>query len=317
MNECLEKLVSLGICPDEGPSTSGFTLLQAAGMSPKIFANIANENYITGANLAMTKKELAILQLRNDFIGVLQTNRTIAMTANPVYDSSKFNIGASIGLYDGERGVTIHSTHRRGGLRKTKIKNIQLYPLNSGEAVLKIYDGYLETQFEVTLIANQVNTFLADYILDGTTARVLIDQTEINFASAPITCLKGCGGKIPNDCAWVDGWDGTGAVKSEGYGINLQFYCECDYDQVICDIRYMGELLWIKWQILIFDEQLKTNRFNNWVTYNRDELPTIINGLTNQYNTKWNELMNGLFGILKQYQDECLQCRNIRWVTNI
>ncbi len=316
MNECLNSLVALGVC-DDVVTTSGFTLLQAAGMSTKIFANIATENYISGANLAMTKKELAILQLRNDFIGALQTNRVIAMNANPVFDSSKFNIGSSTGLYDGERGVTIHSTPRCGGLRKTKIKNIQVYPFSSGEAVLKIYDGYLETQFNITLEANQVNTFLADYTLEGDTVRVLIDQSEINFASAPITCLKGCGGKVPNDCAWVDGWDGTGAVKSEGYGINLQFYCECDYDQIICDIRYMGELLWLRWQILIFDEQLKTNRFNNWVTYNRDELPTIITDLTNQYNTKWNELMSGLFGILKQYQDECLNCRNIRWVTNI
>lgn len=317
MNACLQNIVTLGSSCDEQASTSGFTLLQAAGMSPKIFANIANENYTSGANLAEAKKNLALLQVRNDFIGALQMNKVIAMTAKPVYDSSKFNIGQSVGLYEGERGVTIHSTPRRGGLKKTIIKNIQVYPLDSGNAVIKIYDGYEEVQFDVTLVANQVNSFDADYILKGEKVRVLIEQSEIRFASAPITCLKGCGGKIPNDCAWVDGWDGVKAVKSEGYGLNLQFYCECDYDQIICDIKYMGELIWLKWQILIFDEQYKTNRFNNWVTYNRDDLPEIITELTTQYANKWNELMMGVYGILNQYKDECLNCRGIRRVVNI
>lgn len=314
---CYENITTLGICPDEEASTSGFTLLQAAGMSPKIFANIANENYTSGADLAMEKKALTLNQVRNDFIGALQMNNVMTQMAKPVYDSSRFNTGAIIQTYAGERGITIHKTGSRGGLRKRKIKNIQLFPLDNGDTTIIIYDGYTETQFAVTVVAGEINTFEADYTIQSQYARVLVDQTNIRFASTPIICLKGCGGKIPNDCAWVDGWDGTAVTRNEGYGINVQFYCECDYDEIMCDVKYMGEIIWLKWQINVFDEQYKTNRFNNWVTYNRDTIPDVIAQLKTEYTEKWNEMMAGLFGLLKQYRDECLDCRKIRWVTNV
>lgn len=315
---CIDNIVQLGLCPeDEGAATSGFTLLQAPGMSPTVFANIANENYKSGHQLALQKKELAINQVRNDFIGALQNNSVVAMMAKPVYDSSKYNTGQSTGNYDGERGLTIHKTRRHGGLMQTVIKNIQLYPLSSGSATIKIYDGYVETQYAVTLVANQVNTFDADYVLDGASVRVLIDQTDIAFASAPIICHKGCNNQVPNNCAWVDGWNGTAAVRTEAYGINVQFYCECKYDQVICDIKYMGEIIWLKWQIAILEEQLRTKRFTNWVIYTADVLPDAIADLNRKYVEKWNEMMNGLFGVLRTYRDECLDCRGVRWKSNV
>lgn len=286
-------------------------------MSPKIFANIANENYTSGANLAMEKKELTIHQIRNDLMGVMQKNNVVTMMANPVYNSAKFNAGSSLGLYAGDRGTIIHKTKREGGLRKTKITKMQLYPLDSGEAVIKIIDGTVETWYEVELVANSVNTFTADYTLQTREAKVVIDQSSIRLASTPIICHKGCNNQVPNNCAWTEGWDGTAVVKSEGYGINLQFVCECDYDQVICDIKAMGEIIWLKWQINILKEQYETNRFNNWVIYGSDKLPAIIEQREAEYINKWNEMMDGVFGILNQYRDECLNCRGIRWRPNI
>lgn len=314
---CIDEIVTLGVCPDDGVPTSGFTLLQAAGMSAKIFANIANETYISGAQLAMGKKALAINQVRNDFIGALQSNAVMANMAVIDYNSSRFNPGVIIPASSLQRGLTVHKTSRRGGLRKTYIKNIQVYPLDSGEATIIIGDGYTETQYEVELVANQVNTFVSGYEVIDSTALITIDAPGIRFASATVICHKGCGGQIPNDCAWVDGWDGTRAVKSESYGLNIQFYCKCDYDTLLCQNSYIGEILWLKWQYLIFDEQYKTNRFNNWVTYGRDQLPDIIAGVNSQYVAKWNEMMSGLYGWLNQYKDSCLECRGVRRKINV
>lgn len=325
---CLESIVTLGVCPDDGESSSGFRLIDAPGISSKTLALTANENYTQGSELAMAKKALSIIQLKNDFIGALQARRVVTTITDPVYNTGEFKPATSIGQYSGERGVVIHkNASYRGTLRKTFIKSITLYPLQSGTIDIKIYDGYTVRSWEVEVTGGQPNTFDKETLENfpyefGTSSavKVLVDQTDIAFASSSIVCHVGCGNKMPNGCAWADGWDGIGYVKREGFGIVVDFYCTCDYEQILCDLSkgFTGELLWLKWQINIFEEQLKTDRFTNVVIYNRDELrDKIIPQLQNDYATKWNDLMNGLKGILDTYKDDCLNCRGVRWRTNI
>ncbi len=52
---CLDNIVTLGVCPDEAESTSGLKLMQAAGISIKNLAEIANETYGSGVELAIEK----------------------------------------------------------------------------------------------------------------------------------------------------------------------------------------------------------------------------------------------------------------------
>lgn len=324
---CLDNIVTLGVCPDDGTSLSGFKLINAPGISIKTLADTANETYLKGAELAMQKKELAINMVRNDFIAALHQNRVVTTISNPEYNTSQFNTGASVATYSGERGVVLHKANWRGKLRRLYIKEIQLYPLGSGDATLKIYDGYNVYEYAVTLTGGQINTFNEEN-LDGfpfmmnensTYLKVLIDQSEFPFVSAPITCMVGCNGTAPNPCGWADGWDGAAAVKREGYGINVVFYCDCNYEQILCDLAksYSGELIWLKWQIAIFEEAQKSNRFNNWIVYGADKIGDQIASLDAKYTSKWNALMEGALGILKTYRDDCLNCRGTRWVTNM
>lgn len=320
-------MVSLGICPDDGVSTSGFQLIDAPGISIKNLANIATETYGKGVDLALSKKLLAINEVRNDFIAMLQTNGAVATVFNPTYDCAEFVPGSSIGSSVHERGVKIHKTARRGNLRKTYIEAIQVYPKTNGTGDIKIYDGGDVYVWPVTFVANQVNTFdkasLGDFpfVVNSETAKVVINAPAVDFASSVLTCLQGCNGATPNDCGWVDGWDGLKSVKSEGYGINLKFRCECDYDQMICDLSrsFTGKLVWLKWQIEIWKEQYGSNRFNNWTIYNRDDIQkTVLPQLENEYNQQWQILGNGMPQILRTYRDECVSCANtIRWVTNL
>ncbi len=326
---CLNSIVVLGACPDEGPSKSGFTLLSAPGISIKGLADTANENYMSGANLAMKKKDLAILQVKNDFLGALQANKVVPFISSPTYTAGLFVPNTDMGLYAGERGVTLHkNTSYRGSLRQTFIKSIQLFPLDSGSATLKIYDGNNVYTYAITLIANQVNTFDETqlsgfpYVISGSShaVRVVISNAAISFSSIDIKCLKGCNGTMPNECGWIDGWNGTGAVKDEGYGINIEFYCECNYDKVLCDLSnsFIGELVWLQWQIKIWEEHYLTNRFENWTIYNRGDIKdNVIPDLQNKYNAKWNDMMGGLINILSTYRDECLNCRKLKRVQNV
>lgn len=323
---CLDTIVSLGICPDAEASLSGFKLLNAPGISIKNLANVASENYVQGTELAMEKKELSLLQVKNDFIAALQANKVVASITDPVYDTSQFNTGSSVGTSSNPRGITIHKVGQKSQLRQTYLKAIEVYPTGSGDGDIKIYDGYNVYTYPVNLVADQINVFTENE-LDGfpfltnpnsSTLKILL-HTTVPLISSVITCKTGCNGATPNACAWADGWDGTAAVKGEGYGINVQFYCSCNYEQILCDLAksYSGELIWLKWQINIFEEQVKSNRFNNWVVYNQDKLGDEITELYEKYNAKWNGLMSGMLGILNAYRDSCLNCRGKRWVVNL
>lgn len=329
---CLSDIVTLGICPDEAASLSGFQLLQAPGISLKTLAQTANENYNSGIEMAMDKKEIALIQVRSDFVGALQSNKVVTTISHPVYSVANFNPAVNKGSYSGERGLWLHKAPFSGSLRTTYIQSVQIYPLASGDVTLKFYyelnGEVVSSGWEISLVANQLNTFDSTQ-LEGfpfaipayaSNVKILFDQSSIPVASSAITCLKGCNGSMPNDCGWAEGWDGIRKIQQEGYGVNVTFNCKCDYEKILCDLApsFSGELIWIKWQIAIMEEQYRTNRFSDLVIYGRDELGSkIIPELRNDYIQKWNQLMNGLFAILKTYRDGCLDCRKTRWVTNI
>lgn len=318
-----DNIVTLGISPDDGASLSGLQLIQAPGISIKTLNQTANENYISGVKLAMVKKALALTQFQNDFIGALQSNKVLTTINEPIYDTSVFNPNVSVGASPLERGIMLQrNTSYRGTLRKLMLKTINLYPLSSGNATIKIYDGFTETSYQVTLVANQVNTFQSTYEVNPYShgIKVLVLAPDISFASSQVICGQGCNNSMPNPCGYANGWDGQYKQKNEGYGINVQFYCHCDYSQIITDMAssFTGQLIWLKWQILIAEEQYSTDRFNFMCIYRRDDIQkNILPDLQNQYNSKWNEMMAGLFQILKTYQDDCLNCRGIRWQNNI
>lgn len=323
---CIDSIVTLGLCPDDGTPSSGLKLIDAGGISLKTLADSSGETYVSGVDMAMAKKSVATTLLRNDFIGALQSNNVIANVSNPIYSSSVLNTNLNTGTYAGFRGLNLYKSNQRGaGLKSQKIQSIQVYPLSSGDSTIKIIDGYNEYTYPVTLVANQLNSFGEDE-LDGFpftvvsgSARVLIDQTDISFAKTDLICHTGCSG-YKNPCGYVDGWNGTGKTAKDGFGVNITFDCTCDYTQILCDLdkSFSGELIWLKWQILIFEETLKTDRQTPWVVYGYEELKEyIIPQLKSDYNNKWNQLMDGMSNILKTYNDTCLICKGIKWVSAI
>lgn len=324
---CLNELVTLGVCPDEAQSSSGFSLLQADGMTVNNLANIASDS--GGIELAMAKKALSILEVKNDMIAALHANKVVTTIINKTYDAANFIIDQNNGLYAGYRGVTLHRVPQRGTLRKLKINAVECYPLSDGVITLKIDDGLNVYSYPgIAVTGGMVNVIDKDMITNfpfvvrdaATEVKVLIEQSSITFCKSNIICLKGCSGNAPNDCGWVDGYNGIEAVKSEGFGVNIKFNCECDYADILCNMpkTLTGELVWLKWQINVFKEQLMSNRFNNWVVYNEQNFKELVlPELENRYNTKWNAIMGGLYDILKQYNDMCLNCRGVRWVVNL
>lgn len=326
MPSCLYDLVSLGLCDDE-TSESGLTLMQAPGMSPLNGEKIATEQYGTGKAMFEAKKSVAVIMIRNDFLRVMQANNIVSTITKRPYDTAYFDTAESTSVYDGYRGqvLTGVKTGNRAGLRKLKISGFQCYPLQSGDGqiIIKDYSNgvEVETVVDVEFVANQLNTFSYDYTATHSKIMVLTNQSEFTFAKSVITCKTGCNG-VNNPCGYAQGYNGAELVKSDGFGLNVIFNCDCDYDSLMCNFSqpFMGQLLWLKWQELVYEEMYKSNRFNAWTIYNREDIwNNILPDIRERYTTEFNGMIqSGSFAMLGQYNDnDCLNCRGIKVMTNI
>jgi len=326
MNQ-LENIISVrDVCADEqAQSLSGLDLMDAPEISARNLANIANEEYITGLNLARKKVAQALILVRNDMMSVMAANRVLPNLVAKKYTVGEFKTTINYPAEPKERGVTLYKNRKiKGNLRKLQIHEVQVYALADIEgATLKIYDDYgngMVSTYTIDLVANQVNTFNVEYEVRGSFARVLLDGTNVPVAGTYLTCFTGCNGTMPNDCAYTKGWYDDKEISSkEGFGINLMFSCACDYDQLMADMAqtYIGEIIWLKSRVLLLEEHLRTNRLNNWVIYGREETKEYLVDVENQYRDKWQVFVNAMPGLLKQFNDDCLQCNGIRWVTNV
>lgn len=307
------------------PSLSGLDLMDAPEISIINLANIANEEYTSGLSLARKKIEQATLLVRNDLMSALAANRVIPNLDAKRHNTGEFKPAITFPAEAKERGITLYKNSRiRGSLRKLKIHKVKIYPLaDVADVQLKIYDDYtggVVSTYNVNLTANQVNSFDVGYEVKGSFARVVLDGTNVPVAGAYLTCFTGCNGTLPNDCGYTKGWyDDKEISGKEGFGINLEFGCECDYDQLLCDLSktYVGELVWLKIRVLLLEEHLRTNRLNNWVIYGREETQSYLTDIENQYREKWKVFSEALHGIVAGMKDDCLVCNGIRWVTNV
>lgn len=320
MSHCIDKIVTLGVCPDDGAPTSGFSLIHAPGISMSNLANVATDAYVTGTTLAMEKKKLTKAQIVNDFIGAIQSMNVVARTVDQLYPTTRLS-NISSGLNSLPRGVEIHAVKHRPGLRRLVVESVDLLPLDTGTTTLLIGDK----SFSIDVEAGGINTFNESnlpeafpFVTAESRLKIRVDQSVIPFGSGEITCMQGCHGRAPNPCAWADGWNGNANVKAEGYGVNVNFKCTCDYEALLCDNRLTGELFYTRWQINIFEEQVLSNRFESWVTHNREMLTKeILPTLWGKYHDLWAAFVKGLPDLLRSYNDDCLDCRRIRRVVNI
>lgn len=325
MSTCLDNIVTLGTC--DGQSTSGWNLIDAPGISTEMLAKIADIDNGSGYQLAMRKKDLAIRRFRNDFMMVMAQNAVAVDISKQKVPTGNIVQSKGAGIFDGYRGVVIHKAHCEDNIKKVYIESFSFIPKQSGTVRFKISDGVDNYLYDVEVTADQLNTVvLSDITADkkplktnSYSVKIMANNKDIEFYDSNITCLKGCYGKLPNECGWADGWNGKSSEKSKGFGIVVTFYCECDYDEVLCQLSdsLVGELIYIGWQIEILNEQLYSGRFNDLVTYKSDEAEMRISELKRDYSIRWNNMVSNFKSLMSRFRSKCTQCKGIKWVSNI
>lgn len=320
---CLDNIVTYsGACGEVVPSLSGYTLDQAPEISPINLSDVANEKYVSAANMVQAALSNAILDVRTDFLGVLAAGNYQVNLNAELHETSDFNTANSFPAAALERGITLYRNSAiKGSTRKLKIKTVSIYPKNNvANAEILIYDNGLKYTYNTTLVADMINTIEVNHVVQGKFARVLMDNSNVSVGSAKLICHQGCGGKSPNDCGWVKGYNGTGEISGkEGYGIGVDFYCECDFESILCDLskQYVGKIIYLKARIKLLEERIYTNRINPLTVYGDADAVSLLNQLNGEYTETWNTFLNSLPNTLKGMRDDCISCKRITYKANI
>lgn len=319
---CLDSIVTTGYCGTT--PTSGLTLKDAPEISSINLENIANEDQINGKQLAQDKLNLAIKLVQNDFMSQLAASNVLPSVSNTNYETGIFKTNTIIAPEAIERGLSLIKNSRTyGNLRKLTIHTISVYPLQDATGVtVRIYDDYaggMVSTYNFDLVANEINNFDVEYTVKGTFARVVMVGAG-SVADSYLNTCAGCSGTMPNDCGYTktsyNGVDGNG---KSGYGLNLTFSCKCDYEELLCGMSqtFIGQLIWLKARILLMEALMHTSRNNNWTTFDMETMADYLATVKSEYQTTWTTFTQSLPNVLKQYHDWCLNCKGMRFVTNI
>jgi hypothetical protein len=323
---CLQNIVSIkDICNPDAyvESTSGFDIFDAPEINMGIIGDLGVPEKMSGIEVLKSIKNNSIRDFSIDFISHLNSSGLVPNLAeSKTISSGNFNMSNQNALYAGKRGLTIYPVSGVNGIKKATISKLKILPKQSGNFQLEIRDEYgnLSTTLTLALTADSVNEFYINYPISGSYARLLLDNTALETYSSEITCLKGCGGRTPNPCGYVTGWDGVKDVKTEGFGMVAEFSCTCDYSSLICKLAksYVGKLLFIKMRMNVIEHTVFSNRLTNWIIYGKEERAALLKDLQAEYSGIFNTLTSSLPNQLLTYQKEgCIDCRGISVKVNV
>ncbi|MDV7696300.1 hypothetical protein N6B72_05140 [Chryseobacterium soli] len=314
---CLENIVSVRDVCKEQPiiSSSGYDMMDAPEIDVAKINDIANVEYNSGLKILKNCVRLALRDIETDFISVLSANKISAVDNSYEIVTGNFSKENQNGG-TGQKGIVIHQ-QGNSGVKKLRIKKIRIYPVNDhASAQLKLIDSGRESLMRVALTGGRVNEFAIDYFVEGSNVKILLEGVQTY--SSEIICGLGCGGTVPNDCGHVKGWNGSAEIKTEGFGINAVFSCECDYSQILCQQskNFVGLLIWLKARIYALEERINSSRINPFIIYGQEDAKNKRIELIEEYNSKWNIFIDTIPNIISG-NDGCFECKKSKIVTNV
>lgn len=324
---CIDNIVvldnSCGVTP-----LSGLYLIDAPEISTLNLARTATEKDISGKALANRILTNAGVMVRNDMLSVLAANQMLLDVTDKKHETTKFTPTTTISAAAKERGLVLYKKDQygfRNSIKKTVITKIQIYSLTTvNDVPVYIHDTGLKeaitSTYSIDLVADEITEVTVNYEVLGAQATVSMDCTNVATASGYLTCFVGCNGTAPNDCGYTKGYNNGSIGGKESYGIGIEFRCECDYDRILCNLAKtsLGKIIWQKARIMLMQEHLSSNRLNDWIIYNREEIKDYhLPKLEQEYNTDWSVFVKSLPALLKQYNGDCIVCNGIRTVIHL
>ncbi|ADX66963.1 Uncharacterised protein [Weeksella virosa] len=322
MSTCLDNIVSVSNpCSNEKAfNTSGYDLLDAPEINLSNISQIANSDQPNGYEFLKAQLKFAIRDVVNDFISVLNTNNLITQLVSDQIITGQFDNSLNNPIA-GKCGITINRNqqyYEPNSIKRLTIHSVMIFPVDDHEKTnLFIQQGTVIKTFPIKLIGGKINKYSINYKSEGNDP-IHVYLENIETYSSELTCLIGCNGSMPNQCGFVKGYKNGTEIQKEGFGINIAFSCDCDYESLLCRYAksYVGKIIYLKSRANILQERLNNDRITSFIIYGREHATELHEKVENEYRETWNSFVESLPNLLINDSD-CINCKRVKIVVNV
>jgi hypothetical protein len=281
------------------------------GMSLKSAAQIAPEQWQTGAEFLKQSTKMAVQMVFDEFAQELQPYfdfGNIIETREVKTYSTKLNAMSA-----NYRGIVVKRW--RSEAARLFVEEVYIKVNQGGETTLRIVDGSTTTDTTVTLVEGE-NTIRVDYKAESEQIKILFDQTNFETFDCAYRKQDGC-----STCSgsagkgiYITGWDGLKEV-SNCYGVGTRVHAMCYEDNILCSLMpKMYFLLLYKSGILVLKERIATDRINHVATFGAEKAKMLLEDYEKEYKEKYSILVKSANNFLRTTKGECIKCNNLRYV---
>lgn len=324
---CFENI--LGIkpncdCGESGEPKSGYYISDYAGITLQGAANIADETYHSGIEFLKGIRDKAMRKMQNDLLAYINLNfKTNNMIGYEWCSGKKYNTNTISPAPTLKRGILLEKKNAKCSLTKMFIQRIRVKTNFTGQTDLFVADlGGVLTTYTIDLVAGAITEIEVELPVIGDEVKIYIDGS-VEVYSNKIDCQ--CRGGSSSKCAKVKGFTESASITlntSEGYGIEADVICQCDYTNILCDLSMdaiLGQAAYELAGAMYYEESLRTTRFNWMTIYNKEQIEQQVQVGFEAYKNYMENAMLGLrqFVVNADGGCGCIDCSKIERKANI
>lgn len=281
------------------------------GMTLKSAAAIANDEQRSGFNLMNDKIKLATKKVFHKFSSIMAGS----FEFNAILEAREISNFSSttIAPESLERGLVLRRWQSE--MARTYIEEIYVRTVETGIAVIKIYDGDEVKAYPVSLLANTTNVVSIRYRCKSEQVKILFDQTDFTTYGCQINDSEGC-----NTCGTyskkhnlqIRGWDGD--KETNGcFGLGVLANVQCFEETIICQLLpRMSFMIWYQTGIEIMMEKMFTSRVNAVVSFNDSKTENLLAFYETKLMEEEIHFKKISSKFLKNTRGECFTCKGTR-----
>ncbi len=295
---------------------SGLWINDIPGITLKNAASIANEEVKTGYELLKNIIYNATLLTFNDFVS--QISSEFSYNAIDEIRKIKYWDGSVLPVSASDRGLVLKRW--RSEMAQIYVQEVYGKSATAGTSKIKIIDGSVTKEYDITFVANEEVTVRIDYMANSESIRIVSDNTNFQMYSGPIsqryTGCGGCGGG--SDGFYMTGWNGT-AEEAKYFGLGVFASVRCNEQNIICQLlKQMGFMIWYRAGAMYYDELISSNRLNAITVFNKALAVDKKAELEEKYEKAYTAFIPTIKTMIFKTKGECMPCNpSIKYANTI
>lgn len=322
---CIDNIIGVrGVCGNsDTESFSGYYANDYPGITLQSASNSNNENTLTGYNYLVDLSRRMSMKLNNDILAYINSNYRVntlqaGMWSTGVYDTRVISAG-NVG---NRRGIVVYKKDLRCTFKKIKLQRIRIYSTQTANTTLRIADtlGVVYT-VNVSLTQDVIKELEVNKIFNGNEIQITLPDNIAVYSNKP-NCGIGCGGTAKSECVRVMGVNGSQLNTTEGYGIEADIDCVCDFSTLICNMA-SDKIIWQSafelYGAMFYDEMIKNQRLNYLTIYKSDQIKEQAQQGFESYRNYFEQAMQGFRRYIVQLDGgcKCVDCSGLNVKTSV